>query len=347
MILQIADDFKTLLNKAPELLDWGVIRWRGAVRRSLRLRDDQALDRDALRREWLLIDYNERKLVDASEVWGDVAFLNPYWLRPTRIERILLWISLFFWGNASMTLRALAIAITVKKRVSKDAKRVAWNPYSVFHHAIIRLCDVHETYILSPKYPLPESKTSFVGHRVLQEIYSLENSQFRSRQQGIEIASADQRVAFYFTKLCERDPREERLKDFALYLLRRSVPIVIYLHYVDRDGSEVQGLNPELVPSVRRAKSIEDISSQQISVSGASTIGLELLSHDLAHFVCFGEAGDQSSIPFSFDSTPFRCWIKDHPHGLRRSLPNNDWVEQILRTEPVRGQWLRDVLMRG
>jgi len=347
MILRTADDFKALLKTAPQLLDWGVIRWRGAVRRSLRLRNDQALDQDALRREWLLIDYNERKLADASEVWGDVAFLNPYWLRPTLIERILLGISLFLPANTSTPLRAMAIAITVKKRVSKDAKRVAWNPYSVFHHAIIRLCDVQETYILSPKYPLPESKTSFVGHRVLQEIYSLENSRFRPRQQAIQLASSDQRVAFYFTKLSESDPREERLKEFALFLLKKGVPIVIYLHYVDRDGPEVQGLNPELVPSVRRAKSIEDISSRQISVSGVSTIGLELLSHDLAHFVCFGEVGDQSSIPFSSDSTPFRCWIKDHPRGLRRSLPNNEWVEQILRTEPVRGQWLRDVLMRG
>jgi len=347
MILRTADDFKALLKTAPQLLDWGVIRWRGAVRRSFRIRDDQAFNLNALRREWLLIDYNERKLADASEVWGDVAFLNPYWLRPTPSERILLWTSLFLWGNTSMTLRAMAVALTVKKRVSKDAKRVTWNPYSVFHHAIIRLCDVRETYILSPKYPLPESRTNFVGHRVLQEIYSLPDSQFRPIRQGVHITSSDQRVAFYFTKLSESDPREERLKDFASFLLRRSIPIVIYLHYVDRDDPDVQGLNPELVSSVRQAKSNEDISSQQISVSGVSTIGLELLSHDLAHFVCFGEAGDQSSIPFSSDSTPFRCWIKDHPRGLRRSLPNNDWVEQILRTEPVRGRWLRNALMRG
>ena len=347
MILRRADDFKALLNTAPELSDWGVIRWRGAVRRSFRIRDDQALNLNAVRREWLLVDYNERKLVDASEVWGDVAFLNPYWLRPTLTERILLWVSLFLRGNTSTTLRAMAIALTVKKRVSKDAKRIVWNPYSVFHHAIIRLCDVRETYILSPKFPLPESNTKFVGHRVLQEIYALENSQFESRGKGIEIASSDQRVAFYFTKLSESDPREERLKEFASFLLKKRVPIVIYLHYVDRDRPEVQGLNPELVPSVRRTKSIEDISSQQISVSGVSTIGLELLSHDLAHFVCFGEAGDQSSIPFSSDSTPFRCWIKGHPRGLRRSLSNTDWVEQILRVEPVRGRWLEDALMRG
>ena len=77
MILRTADDFKALLKTAPQLLDWGVIRWRGAVRRSFRIRDDQAFNLNALRREWLLIDYNERKLADASEVWGDVAFLNP------------------------------------------------------------------------------------------------------------------------------------------------------------------------------------------------------------------------------------------------------------------------------
>jgi len=339
--------YRTVLNNAPLLHDWGVLRWRGTVRRSVRLRDQKAAATILSGSVRILVDYNERKSTDAASVWNPVNFLNPYWLRPSLCERLLLLISLGLPRNAAKSLRACALALTIRSRLPRTTDLVAWNPYSVFHHAIIDICEVSETYLLSPKYPLPNGRTKFLGHRVLKDIYSLNGNTFTATKWNTKITSDEARVALYFTKLCERDPREERLKEFGLFLIRHSVPIAIYLHYVDRDQATITGLGPELLPAVKRVPSVEDISSNQISVSGVSTIGLELLSADLAHFVCFGASEDQSSIPLSSAATPFRHWIMNQPCGLSRTSTDHEWVAQILRAEPERGRWLSEALYGG
>lgn len=340
-------EYNDILGVVPRLHDWGVLRWRGAMRRSLRLRDQRPATSARAGCGRVLIDYNERKSNDAKSVWGQVDFVNPYWLRPSFVERILIWLSLTLPRHHSKTLRACAMALTVRQRLGREVDLVVWNPYSIFHHAIIGFNDISSAYLLSPKYPIPRGKTKFIGHRVLKDIYSLKDSEFTATEPKARITSREKRVALYFTKLSEQDPREERLKEFAFFLIAHGIPTAIYLHYTDRDRAELSGLRTELLPSVRREPSIQDISSHQISVSGVSTIGLELLSNDLGHFVCYGERGDHSTIPLSPASSPYRQWLIRQPRGLARRSSDYEWVDQILRVEPERGRWLSDAVYGG
>ena len=335
---------RDLKSDAPLLLDWGVLRWRGAVRRLLQIRDNKECHVVGLETGQVLIDYNKNKIKNAKAVWGDVAFLNPYWLKPSLQERTLILLSFFCLSPTSKCFRAIGVALTTQKRLEVGVVRLVWNPYSLFHHAVVKFCHVSSTYLLSPKYPLPKGVTTFIGHRVIGDIYQLDDKIFTALKFQGKISSDVQRVAIYLTKLIETDPREERLLEFAQYLLARGINVAIYLHYTDRTRESFSELSPLLADRVRRENSVEDLSAQQISLSGVSTIGLELLSGDVAHFVCFGAAGDSSTIPFSSDDTPFRLWVMRQARGLDRTASDFEWVRQICEVEPDRAKWLMDLL---
>lgn len=326
----------------PHLLDSGVVRWKGAVRRSLRISCNQA-HRNLHFEGRVLVDYNARKIVDARKLWGEIDFLNPLCLLPIPLERLILLLSLFAPRHLATSLRAVALALTMRRRLSPDTRIVVWNPYSVFHHAIVNVCGAEQILLMSPGYPLPKNGKNFLGFSAVRKCYSLSESEFTDLPVNFRYTSDREYVAFYLTSLSRSDPREERVKQFAEYLVDHGVDIVIRLHYSDSIQSSTNRLPSKLLKFVEEQDQERGVSSNQISISGISTVAMELLSADLNHFVCFGTDEDPGTFRAGYAS-PFWQWIKSQPIGLSRLDSNQHWVRQITKESFAGGMWLMDAV---
>lgn len=306
----------------PRLSTKGSLSRLGSLRRSLLFTKTTQLNASHV-----LVDHNMNKLTTAKRHWPGCDFLNPYLLQPCLMERFLILIAVLVGGNLRLSLQSIGLGISVRKVIGDDKTTVIWNPTQVFHHGITLLAETSECYLKSPIVPLPRKCEKFVGVEMIGEVYGLSSIQFAAHTVDHRITSKQPRIGIYLSNLDVNDERETRLLRFAEFLLLKEKPLKIFLHYRNRSLP----LHPKLAEFPHEIVSLADslfaLSSEQVSISGMSTVGLELASLSDNHFFCIGGKPDVFGRDRSV--TPLHTFLSSLPHSLKTSQNDDDWIAQI------------------
>lgn len=287
----------------------------------------------------LLVDFNAGKLEPASKIWPRLKFLNPFDLRPCWVERFLLAVSLLLTDVSRRSLQAIGVATTLRSRLAVGTKVYLWNPYSMFHFAVAELNEVDEISIFTPEYPIPSRVKNVTGPKIIGSIYGLDEEMFVPLPVAHSFAREDSVLAIYLTKLeIEKDVWsgwaehrqirriEDRLVAFGLEMSRRGVRTEFFLHYSDRSDAGLAALPAEAHELVNLGDSLRMLSSRQLSLSGASTIGFQLSSLGIPHaFVLTVGEGEQ---------TPYVSWAKEQDTVLDVDASDDDWVACLTKCFP-------------
>ena len=215
----------------------------------------------------------------------------------------------------------------------------------MFHFAIAELTDVEEVVIMTPEYPIPDGAKKIRGPEIIQSIYQLDEAMFDPIPVVHSFARSDPLLAIYLTKLnieksgwagwAELRPIrriEDRLIAFGLEMSRRGVRTEFFLHYSDRSDAGLTCLPAEVRHLVNFGDSMRMLSRQQISLSGASTIGFQLSSLGLPHaFVLAVAEGER---------TPYVSWAQAQDTVLAVNASDDDWVSCLLRCFDVASEVL-------
>jgi len=295
----------------------------GSLRRSLMFAKTTDLNGP-----YVLVDHNMNKFTAAKRHWPGCDFLNPYLLQPCLMERFLVLIAVFVGTNLRLSLQAIGLGISVQKTIGENKTTVIWNPTQVFHHGISLTAKRCECYLKSPGFPLPRKCEKFVGVEMIGAIYGLNAVQFAAHNVEHRVTSQQSRIAIYLSKLDGHDEREARLLQFAEFLNAGRKPFKIFLHYQDR----TLPLHPKIANFPRGVVSLEDslfaLSSEQVSISAISTVGLELASISKNHFFCIGVRPDVFGRNCTV--TPLYAFLSGQPHVLRTSQGDDEWIAQIV-----------------
>ena len=277
---------------------------------------------------YVVVDHNMNKFTAAKRHWPGCDFLNPYLIKPCLVERFLILIAVLVGTNLRLSLQAIGLGISVQKAIGENRTTVIWNPTQVFHHGISLTAERCECYLKSPEVPLLRKCEKFVGVKMIGAIYGLNAVQFTAHNVEHRVTSQQSRIGIYLSKLDRHDEREARLLQFAEFLNAERKPFKIFLHYQDR----TLPLHPKIANFPRGVVSLEDslfaLSSEQVSISAMSTIGLELASISKNHFFCIG--GSPDVVGADRTVTPLYTFLSGQGHALRTSQGDHDWLGQII-----------------
>lgn len=253
----------------------------------------------------LLFEYNLAKREPAERVFRrPLVIVHPRDLRFRGYHRGLLLVASFVVSRrrlVGMYLRILAE--TLDESIPTDATLHLYNPYHMLHLAAAIVHRPSAIYFHSGELLMRQQKYFRSADRIFGTSETLKNWAQPSDSQLVVVmpehtfVSSANYVAIYFTAL-DRLPRyasEKRLGEFALWVNQHVYdPLSVYLHYLDSASSEWQhrleqvGL-AALIPRVRiprsGQRSLDELSSCQTSFSAASSIGGELISLGICHFV--------------------------------------------------------------
>lgn len=245
-----------------------------------------------------LIDFNERKAEKAINVWGRVNFVNPYSTSPRVLERLTLLVSSTMPTNMGRALQVYALSLNLRRRGDELGRVVLWNPYSPFHHAVATCFKISDCYILAPFYPLVKDSKSYTGFRPIRDIYQIDGARFRELAVESRSSVGDLFFSLHLSKLSASKLENERtLIKLASFLHRLGAPLKLYLHPVDRVRDVWPELPVELQTLVVRDPSLCSVGGGQISITGISTVGVELHARGSFHF--FISDADDSQMPLA------------------------------------------------
>lgn len=287
----------------------------------------------------ILVDYNEAKLVDGREIWTDISLLNPFDLRPTWMERAALLLSLGLRDTSRRALQAVGLATTVMANSQANTSFYLWNPYSMFHFGIDEVLGADEVAIFTPEYPLPRRCRVVVAPEVVQQIYGIPDRAFRSIEIPHQYVRDKPILAIYLTSSEESEVGwkawaehrqiqriESRIIDFGLQMARRGVAVEFFLHYSERSVEKHFDRAEEFLKLVNFGDSLQTLSTQQISLCGASTIAFKLASIGVPHaFALVTSDGEW---------TPYTEWASVQPNLLEVDGTDEEWVGVLRRCFP-------------
>lgn len=307
---------------APKLSHKGSLSRLGNLRRLFMLTGSAYV-----RGSFVLVDHNRNKLAAAERYWMNCDFLNPYLIRPCLAERVLILMATLVGRNLRLSLQAVGIGLSVNKILGRNTTTIIWNPTQVFHHGIAVTATRTECYLKSPIVPLPRNCEKFVGVEAIGEIYGLDRVKFRAHEVDHNISSKCPRFAIYLTKLDVDNAKDRRLLQFAKFLVANGQTVKIFLHYRDRKlplHHKVKDFPPGVVSL---EESLTSLSSEQISISGSSTVGLEISSILNSHFFCIGSEPDVFGRNRTV--TPFYTYLSRKVQVLRTSQSDEEWFTHL------------------
>jgi len=241
----------------------------------------------------LLVDHNSSKLAHAERVFGiRFALVDPRAVRHLWRWRVLLVLACALPDRLRAVLTSMIHSANLRHHLAPGEQVYLWNPYALLQYAVDELVSSEAAYHLEASYPPLRKTGRAFGSSVALEVLGYPPERQVLALQPWTFTRDDAVLVVYLTKLdaVYRRPAELALLD-AVRVWRAATinPIEIFLHYSDR---RVAALDPrhadffaEFGDLVTHCGSLEFSSLAQISLSAGSSIGLDLLSMDIAHFV--------------------------------------------------------------
>jgi len=191
------------------------------------------------------------------------------------------------WNKMEFSIRCSRIlSKDLSLTLPSDANIYFWNPYTITQYILVNyLRNVSFVYIHTPYYPVFEANYIF-SNWFVSEVYD---------KHGINICNTNNvtykkecpNVRFYFSQLKQLNNKsipkvEMTLRKFADFLISKGVDIDVYLHYLDRQSGYS---NSNKLMHIKKQPSFDNLCKTQLSFSGGSSIGYELLGLKLDHYI--------------------------------------------------------------
>jgi len=234
----------------------------------------------------ILVEYNQNKLEASEKLFGKkLYFLNPNELIFPLRFRVFLFICMFLNGKYRNLIYCVLMHHTIKSVLNKDAKLYFWNPYSLWHYTFSHLKNTKSVYIHSCSYPLFDAD-HYYANAFVAKVFGLDKYEFNLVNPDHKYVDDSPIIKIYLTQLSFYSQEENHLRDFAKYLIsEKKYKVLVYLHYSDRNRDLSKTSIADIKESVSLEKSIDNLSKKQISFSATSSIGFELLSLGINHYI--------------------------------------------------------------
>jgi hypothetical protein len=285
----------------------------------------------------LLVDHNSGKLAHAERVFGiPFALVDPLVVWHLWRWRVLLVFACALPDRLRAVVTSLIHAANLRHHLASGEQVYLWNPYSLLQYAVDELVSSEAVYHLEASYPPLRWTRHAFGCPAALELLGYPTERQVLAVQPWTFNRHDPILSVYLTKLdvVHRSPTELAILE-AVRAWRGSTtrPIEIFLHYSDRG---VAALDPkyadffaEFGDLVSDRGSLDSSSRAQISLSALSSIGLDLLSMEIAHFVVTWEVKP---------GEPHDGWRSrlspTRPDVLRLGESPDDWLWQMRLNHP-------------
>jgi hypothetical protein len=329
----LLDSARFLWAAAPAVWESGVRGRLGTIRQAMtRSKRNQGFAEDAV----LLIDHNPSKVEHAERVFGSAVILaNPLDLRHRLRARALLIAACVLPQRARGVATTLIHASNLRYHLQPGQTIVLWNPYTLLQFAVDERVGTESAYHLDASYPALRRVQKAHGCSVALDLIGYEQSKWVLALQPWSLDRTDPVLVVYLSKLEEvtRHVSELSLLDAVrAWKSQTLVPIEIFIHYTDRgtarNDPQHRWFFDEFGEFVSDRDSLESSSTSQVSLSALSTIGLDLLSMDIAHFVV---------VPQGAGSEPYDGWRSRLDSSRTDVLRVDDGVDRwLLKIRSVR-----------
>ena len=275
----------------------------------------------------LLVDHNPSKVQHAERVFGSaVTLVNPLALAHRLHLRALLIGACALPGRARGIATSLIHACNFRHHVQPGQTIVLWNPYTLLQFAVDERVGTESAYHLDASYPALRRVKKAHGCSVALNLIGYEQSKWVLALQPWSLDRTDPVLVVYLSKLEEVIRHASELTLLEAVRAWRSqtlAPIEIFIHYTDRvtarNDPQHRWFFDEFGELVSDRDSLDSSSTSQISLSALSTIGMDLLSMDIAHFVV---------VPQGAGSEPYDGWRSRLDSSRTDVLRVGDGVDQ-------------------
>jgi len=299
----------------------------GLVRLALQLRsqDLRKLDTD------VLVDHSLQKAEGTGEMFGvQVPAINPYdYIRGFRWRALLLACAVLP-ERPRRVVAAATITRSLESRSTHLRRTLFWNPGNLVQFALALSLPKPHVYVLAPEYPPISVADRVYASRVIHEIQGTDRDKQEEITRQHSFISDDVKFVFYFTQLaCVTHPEyEEELLINVLdqVLARALIPVEVRPHYHDLRNGLPDWFSDRYQDSIvtEESYSLNFLSWNQVSFSGASSIGYELVSLGVMHGIMRPRPGGHRSRRMS---SHLREWLDEAACGYS----GDDHVEDIMR----------------
>ena len=330
----LLDSARFLWTISPAIWETGVRSRRRTIWEAItHTKSPQAIPAGAM----LLVDHNPSKVHHAERVFGSaVTLVNPLALAHRLYFRALLIAACALPGRARGVATTLIHASNLRHHLQSGQKVVLWNPYTLLQFAVDERVGTDSAYHLNASYPALRRVSKAHGCSVALDLIGYEQSKWILALQPWSLDRTDPVLVVYLSQLKEvtRHVSELSLLDAVrAWKSETLVPIEIFIHYTDRgtarNDPQHRWFFDEFGEFVSDQDSLESSSTSQISLSALSTIGLDLLSMDIAHFVVAPEpSGNGPDEGWQRRLDPLR------PDVLRVGDGVDEWLLKIRSSRP-------------
>jgi len=285
----------------------------------------------------LLVDHNANKIQHAERVFGsEVSLVNALGIRHRWRWRTLLILACLLPARARAIATALVHATNLRHSLHRGQKVVLWNPYTLLQFAVDERVGAEAAYHLTASYPALRQVRWAHGCSLALGILEYDQSKQVETLQPWEFERSDPVLVVYLSHLSEvprHDAELSLLRAIRVWRECTVAPIEIFIHYIDR-GKAVNDPRhrwffDEFGDLVSHRNSLTSSSRLQISLSALSTIGLDLLSMDIAHFVVAPEpSGKVPNEEWQARLDPLRADV------LRVGDGADEWLQKIRASHP-------------
>ena len=330
----VTERFRRLWVIAPEMAGSGLPRRLRlafiAVCPSGRGRERRATD------GLVLLDANENKIPHASREFGEgCERLNPLEVPLGLSARLRLLGSLVLPRRVHQVAAALVVASNFERQFPHGVRCALYNPYHLLQYAIADRIPIEKVFHLAPEYPRLANVDQAFACSAAHEVLGYSPLQQRLTIQPHTVIDDRAVIRVYLTQILGLVERREEaaLLDFVRWLRARvDIPIEIFPHYLDRDIQETDPraskLFDEFGELVRRDSSLHSLSARQVSVSGSSSIGYDLLSSDICHLMVYDDDSDEtprSGVVWK----QLSAWRTTRCDVVRFDAPHLKWLEAL------------------
>lgn len=238
----------------------------------------------------VLLDYNANKHAPSEVLFQKKLFFyqinNHFFSLKNRILLLKALLSYLVNRNKKQFSIKYAELLAVDHSVSlpQDINIYFYNPYTIRHYLLLKLLP-HQSYAkVQTPYYLVFQADNIWANRFVSTLYDFNGEVNIITPSHIKLNGRCTCVRFYWTNIQSKSENEQQLRQFAHFLNEKGIKVEIFLHYLDRATPPIaESTNPLM--SYNLNNSMDYLYDKQLSFSGASSIGYELLSLDINHYI--------------------------------------------------------------
>ena len=287
-------------------------------------------------RDLVLIDGNPNKEETARrEFHEQLVRIDPLEVRLALWARIVILFAVVLPRRFMVLVSAMAIALNLRCRIPAGSRLALYNPRHFVLFAFAEVVPIEKIFHLAPEYPRIRNVKFAYACSAAHEILGYPSERQCVTIQPHEVVEDHPVIRIYLSQLAviSKFPEDAALVDFVRWVRGRvDVPIEIFLHYIDRDVTESDeragALLSEFGDTIRRDASLQALSSRQVSFSGSSSIGYDLLSSEICH-VMVVDRGRWESAQFGESGKRLAQWRTNRPDVIRYDASCREWLEAL------------------